>query len=47
MNYPDFHNSFLQDIDEEAYATFTRAKPDDKMFFKLDIQNPEFLVYEM
>ena len=28
--------TLLQDIDEEACATFTRAKPDDKVFFKLD-----------
>ena len=46
VNYPDFHNPFLQDIDQESYTTFTRAKPDDKMFLKLDIQNPELLIYE-
>ena len=46
MIYPDFHNSFLQDIDQESYATFTRAKPEDKIFLKLDIENPELLIYE-
>ena len=46
LNYPNFNNSFLQDIDQDSYATFTRAKPDDKIFLKLDIQNPELLIYE-
>ena len=35
----------MQDIDEEAHVIFRRAKPDDKVFFKLDEdERPKFLV---